>query len=180
MRPTWQVWQQHAGNAEHSFNWSSLKTNSFANKVIEGRVKDEVASNLYEGILNDPYTYQQHLSSGQPYKFGLAFSPDDTKTVGESVEKHFNSNLAQFFIGGAKVSVMPIDATTVDVTVTNYTSRNSLMLHQGSNYAMEKDKTNSRTPLSTTSQTIKFRLTNLDQRRTTGTLLNSNQEQKNP
>lgn len=171
---------QGTGTAQHTFGYSSTNTNSFANKVVEGRVKDEVANKLYEGILKDAYSYQEHLASGEAYKFGLAFSPDDTKTIGESVQKHLNSNLAQFFIGGANVSVTPIDATSVDVTITNFTSRNSLMVHQGQNYDMEKDKTDNRTPLSTTSQTIRFRLTNLDQRRTTGTTTDPAQQQQNP
>ena len=88
-------------------------------------------------------------------------------------KKHLNSNLAQFFIGGANVSVMPVDASTVDVTITNFTSRNSLMLHQGKNYPQEKGESGNRTALSTTSQEIKFRITNLNANRTTGTTTNT-------
>ncbi len=157
------------GNSERKLSWSASLPNSFANKFIEGRVFNEVVNELYDNIVADVYSYQDHLSGNIPYSFGLEFSPDDTKTYGESLEKHLNSNLAQFFIGGANVSVTPVDASTADVTITNFTSRNSLMLHQGKNYPQEKGKDGNRTSLSTTSQEIKFRIANLNPSRTTGT-----------
>ena len=158
-----------SGKASRNFYYSEINTNAFSNQVIEGRVLNEIVQDLYSTIVNDVFSYQDHLASKIPYTFGLEFSPDHTETITESVEKHLNSNLAQLFIGGANISIVPVDGTSVDVTITNYTSRKSLLLHKGKNYDLEGDKNDKRTPLSTIKQVIKFRIINLDKNKTIGT-----------
>lgn len=86
----------------------------------------------------------------------LEFSPDQTSSFIESAQKHIDSNLPQFFIGGANVKIIATkDKEWVLVEIENRTSRKSLMLHIGSNY----ERINGiKTPLSTIKQRLIFKM----------------------
>lgn len=89
-------------------------------------------------------------------RLSLEFSPDNTKTFLESIQKHIDSNLSQFFIGGAIARIRATEEPNwVIVEVINYTSRKSLMFHIANNYEREKGKI---VPLSTIGQRIIFKM----------------------
>ena len=140
------------GKDNRTFNYGGKE--SFANSFIEGRVLSEVSSDFANAIKSK--TYSEFQKEGA--KFGLEFSPDHVG-LQESVEKHMDSNLSQFFVGGANVSVSATkDANWVNVSITNSTSRNSLMLHQGENYPRDGKDEGTEKPLSTIKQTFTFRM----------------------
>jgi hypothetical protein len=73
--------------------------------------------------------------------------------------KHINSNLTQFFVPGAIATITATDDKDwVNVSITNPTSRNSLLLHVGDNYNRDSNDNLSDKPLSTVTQTYNFRL----------------------
>lgn len=140
------------GKDHRTFNYG--EKGSFANTFVQGRVLTEVQTDLYDKIQN--MTYSEFKKEGA--KFGLEFSPDHAG-LQESIEKHLDSNLPQFFIGGANVSVSATDDENwVSVSITNYTTRNSLMLHIGGNYQRDGKDEGAEKPLSTISQTFTFRM----------------------
>ncbi|MFN3405845.1 MAG: hypothetical protein ACK40G_17245 [Cytophagaceae bacterium] len=140
------------GKDNRTFNYG--EKGSFANAFVQGRVLTEVQTDLYDKIQD--MTYSEFKKEGA--RFGLEFSPDHAGWM-ESLEKHLDSNLPQFFIGGANVSVSATDDENwVSVSITNYTSRNSLMLHIGGNYERDGKDEGTEKPLSTISQTFTFRL----------------------
>jgi hypothetical protein len=111
--------------------------------------------------------YIEAMAQGGVYTFGLPFSPDQFALDGgkgfdQSVEKHTTSNLAQFFIGGANVTVTPVSTTSIDVSITNATSRSSLGLHIIDNFTNQSIYNDQRTPLSNIKQTIIFRIININ------------------
>ena len=62
--------------------------------------------------------------------FDIEFSPDQTGIrIDKSIERHLESNAAQFFLGGATGYVRPTSDDKADVIIENSTSRSSLMLH---------------------------------------------------
>lgn len=70
-----------------------------------------------------------------------------------------NSNLSQFFVGGANVAVSATDdANWVNVSISNPTSRESLMLHAGENYPRDRKDGGTEKPLSTIKQTFTFKM----------------------
>jgi RHS repeat-associated protein len=138
------------GPSDRTFEYD--KNGSFANAFINGRVIKEVSDDFEKAMQSK--TYSEFKKSGQ--KFGLEFSPDHAG-IKESIKKHFNSNLSQFFIGGANVSVSATDnPTLVNVSITNFTSRSSLMLHIGQNYPRSESNSDTEKPLSTIKQTFNF------------------------
>jgi RHS repeat-associated protein len=140
------------GKDNRTFNYGGKE--SFANAFVQGRVLGEVQNDFVNAIQGK--TYEQFKKDGA--KFGLEFSPDHAG-LQESVEKHMDSNLPQFFVGGANVSVTATDDENwVNVTITNYTTRNSLMLHQGENYKRDGKDGGTEKPLSTISQTFTFKM----------------------
>lgn len=77
----------------------------------------------------------------------------------KSLERHIESNAAQFFLGGITVKAYPLDDARAKVTLYNETSRNSMLPHLGAeNYSTG--------PLRTVSQTIHFDVQNLNPSKT--------------
>ena len=73
-----------------------------------------------------------------------------------SVDKLLTSNLTQFFVGGASVSVTPSTKNGyADIVITNPTSRSSLLLHLADNY---KRNNKGNVPLTSITQKIHFEL----------------------
>ncbi|TGD56835.1 RHS repeat domain-containing protein [Flavobacterium humi] len=127
--------------------------NAFANTFLEGRVAKEVATKFLEKA--GEMSYSQFKSEGMRY--GLEFSPDHAGFL-ESAEKHIDSNLPQFFVGGANVLITASDKPNkVNVTISNPTSRSSLLLHIGDNYPRSEEK-NYEKPLSTIQQQFTFEM----------------------
>ncbi|CAN5271199.1 hypothetical protein BH09BAC3_BH09BAC3_35180 [soil metagenome] len=140
------------GKDNRTFNYG--EKGSFANSFVQGRVLTEVQSD-FAGKMSE-MTASEFAKDGTI--FGLEFSPDHAG-LQESVEKHMDSNLPQFFVGGANVSVSATgDANWVNVSITNPTSRGSLMLHQGENYPRDGKDGGTEKPLSTISQTFTFKM----------------------
>jgi RHS repeat-associated protein len=140
------------GKDNRTFNYG--EKGSFANSFIKGRVLSEVSSDFSEKMQG--MTASEFSKAGT--SFGLEFSPDHAG-LQESVEKHMDSNLPQFFVGGANVSVSATDdANWVNVSITNPTSRNSLMLHQGGSYPRDGKDGGKEKPLSTITQTFTFKM----------------------
>jgi hypothetical protein len=87
------------GKDNRTFNYG--EKGSFANAFVDGRVLKEVSS-IFSKTMTEMTASKFYKSGGT---FGLSFSPDQTNDLQESIEKHINSNLPQFFVGGASVSV---------------------------------------------------------------------------
>jgi len=80
---------------------------------------------------------------------GISFSPTiNPASWSESVTRHLKSTPSQFFMGGAIFSIEPFTDNLVTVTITNYSSRNSVSLHVLENYDDGR--------LETKKQTFKF------------------------
>jgi hypothetical protein len=111
-------------------------------------------SEFYSEITN--MTYTEFKREG--VQTSLEFSPDQASLF-ESMWKHINSNLPQFFVPKAIVTITATDDKDwVNVSITNPTSRNSLLLHVGDNYNRDSNDNLSEKPLSTVTQTYNFRL----------------------
>jgi len=142
------------GTGEENRIFTSLKENSFARKFIEGRILKEVYNDFYYQIEKNKCSYDKFKNS--EITISLEFSPDNTKTFLESIQKHIDSNLSQFFIGGAIARIRATEEPNwVIVEVINNTSRKSLMFHIANNYEREKGKI---VPLSTIGQRIIFKM----------------------
>ncbi|MGN6568378.1 MAG: RHS repeat-associated core domain-containing protein, partial [Flavipsychrobacter sp.] len=147
------------GKEKRTFDYN---TNPFVNKFLEGRVLPEIMKNFYQEVQKEHLTYEKFKElgkEGKSIKFGLSFSPDQT-SLRDSLKKHLNSNLAQFFIGGASISVKPGQKDgTIIVTVSNDTSRRSLLVHLGENYKRTGNDNEQQKPLSTIKQELRFQIT---------------------
>lgn len=140
------------GKDNRTFNYG--KNGSFANSFLQGRVLNEVQTD-FAGKMSG-MTASEFAKNG--VKFGLEFSPDHAG-IQESIEKHMDSNLPQFFVGGANVSVSASDDENwVNVSITNPTSRGSLLLHKGENYPRDGKDGGIEKPLSTITQTFTFKM----------------------
>ncbi|MGH2667488.1 RHS repeat domain-containing protein, partial [Flavobacterium sp.] len=139
------------GKDTRTFNLGGDK--AFANTFLEGRVAKEVATKFLEKA--GEMSYSEFKKGGM--KYGLEFSPDHAGLL-DSVEKHVDSNLPQFFVGGANVVVTASDnPNKVNVTISNPTSRSSLLLHIGENYPRNEGNNNEK-PLSTIQQQFTFEM----------------------
>lgn len=157
------------GDQHRDFYYSKDKPNSFANKVVEGYVFKDVVEGVYRRVReevidneNDWINVKNKMINGKKgfYGFGIEFSPDQTGLrVDKSLNRHIESNAAQFFLGGVSVKAYPTGDTSADIKIYNETSRRSVMLHLAEkNYSMG--------PLRTISQTIHFKVSNLDASKT--------------
>ena len=125
---------------------------SFANTFIEGRVAKEVATDFVKKA--GEMTFSEFKREGM--RFGLSFSPDQTGLL-ESIQKHVDSNVAQFFVGGANVFITLSDKKDkVYVSISNPTSRSSLLLHVGENYERSEKYHGREKALSTINQKFIF------------------------
>lgn len=121
---------------------------------ISGERETNIKNNFLNKLTELNLTYDQFISNGKAILSGYAFSPDHT-SVKESINEHKNANLLQFFIGGSiNYYVLAEHYGWIKVIVENNTSRNSLLLHQASNY--ERSETTNNKPLSTIKQRLIF------------------------
>jgi hypothetical protein len=139
------------GTGEPIRVFSDSSINSFASVYLEGRIIEEIYNDFYNIMSNRSFEdFEKNC-----VKINLEFSPDQTD-FWKSIEKHFDSNLPQFFIGGSTAFISTTDKEgSVLVEITNKTSRNSLMLHMVNNYDRVDGKI---IPLSTITQKIIFNL----------------------
>ncbi len=152
------------GEQHRAFYYNENKPNSYANKVVEGYVLDDVVNGIYkrvsEEVIDNEVDWNNVKSRNSYYGFPIEFSPDQVGyRYDKFIKRHIESNPAQFFTGGGTVNAYPIDDTTARVTIHNNTSRTSLMLHL-------PEKNYDEGPLRTTSQTIHFTIQNLDSNKT--------------
>lgn len=147
------LWEFATGSGEDVWNFNHDQ--DITQKFIEGRVLPEVFSDFYAKINEFNLSYIDFKNRTAPLNASLGFSPDHI-SITESVNKHLNSNLVQFFIGGAVSHYMPSNEDGwVEVNITNATSRSSLFLHIADNYARNGSVNQ---PLSTTQQNFKFKI----------------------
>lgn len=131
-----------------------------AQKLIAGDRLTAIKNNFFERLTQLNLTFEQFVANGNDISGGYAFSPDHT-TIEESINAHINANLVQFFIGGTSNIYSPTNQQGwIKVTVSNETSRNSLLLHQGTNYPRTGNGNNK--PLSTIKQKFTFLLKVID------------------
>ena len=148
------LWEFATGTGENVRNFTYSQ--DITKKFLEGRVLKEIFDDFYVKVNELALSYLNFKNRTNPIITGLEFSPDHT-SITESINKHINSNLVQFFIGGAVIRYMPASEDGwVEVSVTNYTSRKSLLLHVGENYSRSATQPNR--PLSTIQQNFKFNI----------------------
>ena len=149
-------------NSKRVFNYSETETNSFANKFLESYVLDDLISGLYDEVKSHSYLrnvdWMDVLERESYYVVPLTFSPGQLGFK-RSIQKHIIANQAQMTIGAATAFVYPTGPDSARVTIVNKMSRNSLLLHLGSNYDIPID-------LGTQTQEIHFNITNLDKNKT--------------
>lgn len=147
------LWEFATGSGEDV--WNFTYDQDITQKFITGRVLPEVFSDFYGEIDRLNLSYNDFKNRTIPLSTGLQFSPDQT-SITESINKHLNSNLVQFFIGGAGIHYMSSSEDGwVGVSITNYTSRKSLLLHVADNYSRNASINQ---PLSTTQQNFTFKI----------------------
>ncbi|MBS7233604.1 hypothetical protein KHA90_21555 [Flavobacterium psychroterrae] len=98
----------------------------FAQAILENRMIKEIMEETLKLLRQTNYDFVNKPDS-QELKIDLEFSPTLTYAI-ESLDKHFDSNLAQIFIGGA-FALVRIRNAKLEGYVYNETSRESLLLH---------------------------------------------------
>ena len=107
-------------------------------------------------LLERGLTFDQFEANGRMIPSSYGFSPDHIGVL-SSIEEHYNANWVQFFVGGSTVEYSPsIQPGYIDIKLSNPTSRNSLLLHIGENYA--RNNSGSNRPLSTIYQNFYIRI----------------------
>lgn len=140
------------GKDERSFEF----TDNITQQMLSGNVPSDIKSDFLQVLLEKKLTFENFVLQGNSINGGYAFSPDHTD-IKDSFNKHLNANWVQFFIGGANTKYFPSNESGwVIVEMSNYTSRNSLLIHKGENYLRDGSGINK--PLSTIKQTFRFKL----------------------
>ncbi|MBO5798653.1 MAG: hypothetical protein J6R41_01295, partial [Paludibacteraceae bacterium] len=118
------------------------QSETIVKKILEEKVYPKYT---YKEFCNTQ-TYEDYKASGYASieeGYGLAFSPDQTEGISESIKRHLDANLAQFFIGGCIVYFFPAksenEVTHADVVIYNKTSRKSLLCHLETNYERQQN-----------------------------------------
>jgi hypothetical protein len=125
-------------------------------KYLENGNLQKVKDEFYRVINLENKSYNEFKIMTEPLDGRMNYSPDHAG-LRNSISAHFNSNLSQFFISGTDVFFTPTaDDGLVEVRVYNETTKRSLMLHLGTNYARNPSPPNK--SLSTISQNYKFRI----------------------
>lgn len=140
---------------QRRFNYNE---HPFANKVLEGRMLKEIMKEAIDILERDRYDFETMPDVKEfSYQLTLEFSPDKNPRYWlESLDKHFDSNLPQFFMGGA-VAYFYIKNGKLIGMIENKTGRKSLMLHIGNDYDLEKASDKQERPILTTvSQRVYF------------------------
>ncbi len=126
----------------------------FATTYCSGRILEELYVESMTELLNIGYDFKNLPDTKKDIEVTLEFSPKKSpKTWSESLRKHFNSNLSQFFVGGSTAKVS-IKNQNLMMQVYNETSRRSYYLHLPfvNNYKRKAGSKNK--PLSTIKQYI--------------------------
>jgi hypothetical protein len=115
---------------ERKFNYNE---HVFANKILEGRVLKEIMKEAVDILERDHYDFK-NMPNSAVYLLTLDFSPSlSPRSWLEALDKHFDSNLAQFFLGGS-VAYFYIENKKMVGQIQNKTSRSSVMLHLAKDY----------------------------------------------
>ena len=146
------LWEFATGTGKGSRKFQ-YGVHPFANSVFEGRIINEIVDEFNGKLKNDGYDFSK-VGNSNKHRIWLEFSPNSNPNSWmESLNKHIDSNLPQFFIGGAFADVEIQDKNLI-IQIYNETSRSSLMLHIGSNYDRVPNSEEQK-PLSTIKQYIK-------------------------
>jgi len=144
------LWEFATGTGRDSRTFKYGK-HPFASMYFSGRIIEELNEKLSKQLRNSGY------KKGDDFDFeriGLEFSPTlNPASWGKSLVKHKNSNLSQFFVGGA-VADVKIYNNNLIIIITNETSRNSLMGHIPKNYNRDGTNKGHNKPLSTIKQKL--------------------------
>lgn len=125
----------------------------FARKFLEGRVIKEIMEETLKLLRQTNYDFENKPNS-KDLKINLEFSPSLFYLI-ESFDKHLDSNLAQFFVGGA-FALVRIRNKKIEGYVFNETGRESLLLHIADDVKRKNTKGQKETGLSTIKQRIYF------------------------
>jgi RHS repeat-associated protein len=122
------VYEFASGTGEKTRGFDVQK-HPFAKEIVDGYILKDI-QDLLTGLKFED------VIENAPLRGSISFSPNsDPNSWGSSFSRHLESNSAQFFIGGAIFEINPSGIPgTVDVTISNTTSRNSLLFHVGDNY----------------------------------------------
>ena len=133
----------------------SLDTD-FTQKFLEGNVASDIKDDFFNVLKRKNLTFERFVKNGNRLDGRYGFSPDHTGLI-DSIEKHINANVVQFFIGGTAARYFPSDEKGwIIVELRNPTGRNSLLLHKAKDY--NRDGTGNNRPLSTILQIMRFKL----------------------
>ncbi len=172
------------GPDHRDFYYDKSKPNSFANKVLEKEsyVFKDIIAGIYRRVeeenIKKGTTWNEIINDNKNsrpeedkrfYGFPIEFSPDQVGyRYDKFIKRHIEANPAQLFMGGSNVEIYPINETTADGILKNPTHRRSLLLH------MPNEDDNPKVgPLRTITQSIHFRIENLDKSKTSEYILSS-------
>ncbi|OMQ11823.1 hypothetical protein [[Flexibacter] sp. ATCC 35103] len=111
------------GPKERNFDFYQHK---FAQAILQDRMIQEIMEETLKLLRQTNYDFVNKPNSKE-LLISLEFSPTLTYAI-ESLDKHFDSNLAQIFIGGA-FALVRINKGKLEGYIYNETSRESLVLH---------------------------------------------------
>ena len=105
----------------------------FVTKYLEGRIREEIINDLKKTLIKEAcnaYEDFKNRYSEDGVIIPLELTPGEQLSIGQSVERHFFSNLEQIFIGGAVATIKPTDdPSIINVEIENTTGMRSLFLH---------------------------------------------------
>lgn len=116
----------------------------FVSMYLEGRIREEIINDLKAKLIKDgcrTYDDFKNIYSDDGVKISLELTPGEQLSIGQSVERHFFSNLEQIFIGGAVATIKPTDdPSIINVEIENTTGMKSLFLHITENEGTQGNK----------------------------------------
>jgi len=142
------------GPDTREFNYSG----DMVAKMFAGQVSEDIKADFLKIINKRNLSFEKFSNEGISIPSSYGFSPGHT-TFLDSFSKHIKANDVQFFIGGSNLEYFPaIETGYINVVLSNSTSRNSLLLHIGDNYARDGSNSGINRPLSTIKQVFWFKL----------------------
>ncbi|CAA9201225.1 hypothetical protein FLA105534_03477 [Flavobacterium bizetiae] len=140
------------GTGKQSRDFDFYK-HKFAQAILKDRIINEIMEETLKLLIQTNYDFVNKPDSKE-LKIDLEFSPTPTYLI-ESIDKHFDSNLAQIVIGGA-FALVRIRKGKLEGYIYNETSRESLILHLNVGDIHRKDDGSKERSLSTIVQRIYF------------------------
>ena len=140
------------GTGKQSRDFDFYK-HKFAQDILKDRMINEIMEETLKLLIQTNYDFVNKPDS-KDLKINLEFSPTLTYAI-ESLDKHFDSNLAQILIGGA-FALVRIRKGKLEGYIYNETTRESLMLHLSVGNIERKDDRSQERRLSTIVQRIYF------------------------